>query len=133
MFQKNSFMSKTFIIVMLLPILAISADKLGWYQEMSVLGEEQKDLEVGDAKAVPLQGRGECEDRLKLVLLGDGDTADDMDKCHEDVDRKQNIQWTEEPFRSYPNYFKVYVVETPSVDSGISCDSDDGNVRRDTV
>jgi hypothetical protein len=49
------------------------------------------------------------------------------------VDRNQNVQWSVEPFRSYRNYFNVYMVETPSRDSGISCDPDDGNIRRDTV
>src|SRR5699024_4151078 len=60
-------------------------------------------------------------------------TADEMDKFHEDVDRNQNIQWGQEPFRSYRNYFNVYVVETPSAESGVSYDRGDGNIKRDTA
>ncbi len=94
---------------------------------------ESTDLQPGDVNVVPLQITGPPEERLNLILLGDGYTAGEMDKFHADVDRNQNVQWSVEPFRSYRNYFNVYVVETPSVDTGISCDPDDGNVRRNTV
>ena len=43
-----------------------------------------------------------------------------------------NIQWSIEPFKSYRNYFNVYMIEVESAVSGISCDPDDGNVRRET-
>src|SRR5699024_881771 len=121
MIKKNSFLTKMFTIVFLIPILALSAEKIGMIQTLSVLGDEKKQ-EVGDVNIVPLQVTGPAEDRLNLIIFGDGYTADEMDKFREDVDRNQNIQWNEEPFRSYRNYFNVYVVETPSVDSGISCD-----------
>src|SRR5690625_3847753 len=117
MFQKDSFMRRVIIIMILFSLLAISADKLGWLQEMSVSGEEQTDLEVGDVNVVPLQVSGPAEERLNLIIFGDGYTADEMDKFHADVDRNQNIQWSQEPFRSYRNYFNVYIVETPSVRS----------------
>jgi hypothetical protein len=42
------------------------------------------------------------------------------------------VQWSIEPFRSYRHYFNVYRLEIVSQDSGISCDPDDGNVRRNT-
>ena len=132
MIKKNSFLTKMFTIVFLIPILALSAEKIGMIQTLSVLGDEKKQ-EVGDVNIVPLQVTGPAEDRLNLIIFGDGYTADEMDKFREDVDRNQNVQWSVEPFRSYRNYFNVYMVETPSVDSGISCDPDDGNIRRDTV
>ncbi|WP_235846873.1 M20/M25/M40 family metallo-hydrolase [Neobacillus soli] len=82
---------------------------------------------------VPLQVTGSPKDRLNLIIFGDGYTPQEMDKFRQDVERNQNVQWSVEPFRSYRYYFNVYMVETPSKDSGISCDPDDGNVRRDTV
>lgn len=94
--------------------------------------KKQKQLEVGDVNVVPLQVTGPVKDRLNLIIFGDGYTPDEMDKFHEDVDRNLNVQWAAEPFRSYRNYFNVYMVETPSKDSGISYDPDDGNVHRDT-
>ncbi|WP_340084141.1 M64 family metallopeptidase [Siminovitchia sp. FSL H7-0308] len=99
----------------------------------SIASAKSGQLEVGDVNIVPLQVTGPASERLNLIILGDGYTADEMDKFHEDVDRNQNVQWSVEPFRSYRNYFNVYMVETPSKESGISCDPDDGNVRRDTV
>lgn len=130
--HRDSFIKKVFLIIILLPLLTISADKLGWLEGPSVSGEAN-DLKVGDVNVIPLQVSGPAEERLNLIIFGDGYTADEMDKFHEDVDRNQNIQWSQEPFRSYRNYFNVYIVETPSVDSGVSYDRGDGNVKRDTA
>lgn len=91
------------------------------------------ELQIGDVKVVPLQVTGPAKDRLNLIIFGDGYTAKEMDKFYKDVERNLNVQWSVEPFRSYRYYFNVYMVQTPSKDSGISCDPDDGNVRRDTV
>lgn len=95
--------------------------------------EEQKNPEAGDVNVVPIQVTGPAENRLNFVIFGDGYTADEMNKFHEDVDRNQNIQWSQEPFRSYRNHFNVYMVETPSEDSGVSYDPEDDNSHRDTA
>ena len=89
---------------------------------------------TADAQAtvVPLQVTGPPEQRLNLVVLGDGYTAAEMPKFRQQVDKHLNVQWSLEPFRSYRNYFNVYMIEVVSPVSGISCDPDDGNVRRDT-
>jgi hypothetical protein len=84
------------------------------------------------ATIVPLQVTGPPAERLNLIVFGDGYMASEMTTFYEDIDRNQNVQWATEPFKSYRNYFNVYAVETPSTVSGISCDPDDGNVRRDT-
>ncbi len=86
----------------------------------------------GDATVVPLQVTGPPSERLNLVVLGDGYTAADMPKFREQVDKHLNIQWSIEPFRSYRSYLNVYMIEVTSAVSGISCDPDDGNTRRDT-
>ena len=88
--------------------------------------------EVGSATVVPLQVTGDPEDRLNLIILGDGYTAEEMQQFRDDVDKHLNVQWSIEPFRSYRDYFNVYMIEIVSGESGISCDPDDGNVRRDT-
>src|SRR5699024_6894759 len=95
--------------------------------------ESRKNLAVGDVNVVPLEVNGDPDERLNLVIFGDGYTAEEMDTFHEDVDRNLNVMWASEPFRSYRNYFNLYMVETPSKDSGISCDPDDENIRRNTV
>ena len=86
----------------------------------------------GDAVVVPLQITGPPSERLNLVIMGDGYTAAEMQKFRDDVDRNQNIQWSVEPFRTYRNYINTYRLEIESQDSGISCDPDDGNIRRNT-
>lgn len=88
---------------------------------------------VDGATITGAQVTGPPEERLNLVILGDGYTAAEMPTFRSQVDKHLNVLWSIEPFRSYRSYFNVYVVETPSADSGISCDPDDGNVRRDTV
>ena len=88
--------------------------------------------EPGSATVVPIQITGPPSERLNLVIMGDGYQADEMDKFRADVDRNLNVQWSIEPFRSYRHYFNIYRLEIVSQDSGISCDPDDGNVRRNT-
>lgn len=83
-------------------------------------------------RVVPLQVTGPANERLNLLVLGDGYTAEEMPRFRADVDRLLNIQWSIEPFKSYRSYFNVYLIEVESPVSGISCDPDDGNVRRDT-
>ena len=83
--------------------------------------------QVGDVTVVPIQVTGPASERLNLVVLCDGYQADEMQKCRDDVDRNQNIQWAIEPFRSYRSYFNVYRVEIVSQDSGVRCDPDDND------
>jgi hypothetical protein len=88
--------------------------------------------EAGSATVVPIQITGPPAERLNLVILGDGYTAGEQQAFRDDVERNLNVQWSIEPFRSYRHYFNVYRLEIVSAESGISCDPDDGNVRRNT-
>ena len=88
--------------------------------------------EVGSATVVPIQITGPPAERLNLVILGDGYTAGEQQEFRDDVERNLNVQWSIEPFRSYRHYFNVYRLEIVSQESGISCDPDDGNIRRNT-
>jgi len=83
-------------------------------------------------RIVPLQITGPASERLNLLVFGDGYTAADMPKFRAEVDKHLNVQWSIEPFKSYRSYFNVYMIEVESPVSGISCDPDDGNVRRNT-
>ncbi|MET9780650.1 M64 family metallopeptidase [Nocardiopsis alba] len=85
------------------------------------------------AEVVPVQVTGDPSERFNLVLLGDGYTTEEMPDFHEQVERHLNVQWSIEPFRSYRHYFNVYVVETPSAESGVDCDPVHGWERRDTA
>ena len=78
--------------------------------------------EVGSARVVPLQETGSPNERLNLIVICDGYTADQMDRCEEDVDRNQAIQWGVEPFRTYRDYINVYLLQIVSADSGVRRD-----------
>ena len=86
-----------------------------------------------DGDVVPLQVTGPPRQRLNLIVLGDGYTADQAADFRADVDKHLNILWSLEPFRDYRDYFNVYLIEVASNESGVSCDPDHGNVRRDTA
>ncbi|GLI01392.1 M64 family metallopeptidase [Phytohabitans aurantiacus] len=87
----------------------------------------------GDATLVPLQVTGPANQRLNLVVLGDGYTEAELPKFRADVDRHLNVLWSIEPFRGYRNYFNVYVIEIESGESGIRCDPDDDPPNPDRI
>ncbi len=125
MLRKQSvFVSVVLIIALLVSGMGFAAEEGGQAQIQNASEEQKPRLEVGEANLVPLQVTGPPEERLNLIILGDGYTADEMDKFHADVDRNQNVQWSVEPFRSYRNYFNVYMLEIASGVSGIRCDPD---------
>ncbi|HXV56636.1 MAG TPA: M64 family metallopeptidase, partial [Gaiellaceae bacterium] len=76
------------------------------------------------AQVIEKQITGPPALRMNLVVLGDGYTADELWKFHRDVDRNLNVLWSVEPFRTYRNYFNVYLLEIVSPESGIRCDPD---------
>jgi hypothetical protein len=88
--------------------------------------------ELPPNRVVPLQVTGPPTERLNLLVFGDGYMVAEMPKFRADVEKLLNVQWSIEPFKSYRSYFNVYMIEVESPVSGISCDPDDGNVRRDT-
>jgi hypothetical protein len=112
---------------MLVALLAFATAGAGLFKAPQASAQE-----LPPNRVVPLQVTGSPEERLNLLIFGDGYTAQDMPKFWADVDKLLNVQWSIEPFKSYRSYFNVYVIEVESPVSGISCDPDDGNVRRDT-
>jgi hypothetical protein len=100
--------------------------------EPTTLSERLSAQQLPPNRVVPLQVTGPPGERLNLLVFGDGYTAAEMPKFRADVDKLLNVQWSVEPFKSYRSYFNVYMIEVESPVSGISCDPDDGNVRRET-
>lgn len=81
--------------------------------------------EVDSARLVPLQETGDPSERLNIVVMCDGYTADEQEQCAADVERNQNVQWSVEPFRSYRHYVNVYRLDIVSGASGVRCDPDE--------
>ena len=116
--------------------VAVAASALVVAALVSVVGSSGETATAAppaDGEVTPLQVAGPPEESLNLIVLGDGYTSDEMDAFHADVDKHLNVLWSIEPFRSYRNYINVYRVDVESNESGISCDPDDGNERRDTA
>ncbi|MGV6815547.1 MAG: M64 family metallopeptidase [Phycisphaerales bacterium] len=106
-------------------------------------GDEQGHLEGGvfflpmdqDAKeivdAVKLANRGAVDNRVDIVMVGDGYTAGEMTKFHNNATTVINNMFSYEPFISYEPYFRITQVEVVSNESGV--DNDPQGVFRDTA
>lgn len=75
---------------------------------------------------------GSTDDRLDVVIIGDGYTADQQDDFHADATAKWADITAIEPYRSYQNLFNVWTVDAVSNESGISGDPG-ADVVRDTA
>ncbi|MFF9349189.1 M64 family metallopeptidase [Streptomyces sp. NPDC014734] len=65
---------------------------------------------------------GPTDDRLDVVIIGDGYTADQQDDFHADAAAKWADITALEPYRSYQGLFNVRTVDAVSRESGISGD-----------
>ncbi|MGQ7753693.1 M64 family metallopeptidase [Streptomyces sp. WC2508] len=65
---------------------------------------------------------GPSDDRLDIVIIGDGYTADQQGDFHADATAKWADITALEPYRSYQGLFNVWTVDAVSNESGISGD-----------
>jgi len=72
---------------------------------------------------------GEPRDKVDLLLLGDGYTAAEMEKWHNDARRLAELLFATSPFRERRSDFNVWAIDTPAEQSGIARPSD-GVYRR---
>jgi hypothetical protein len=63
---------------------------------------------------------GPPDSKVDIVILGDGYTAAEMEKFHNDIVRLTSVLFSVEPFRSRKTDFNVRAVETPSAESGVN-------------
>lgn len=75
---------------------------------------------VHSQKVFTIVENGPAESKLDLVFLGDGYTAAEMTKFHEDAIRITDALFSVEPYKSRKMDFNVRAVETPSPVSGVS-------------
>ncbi len=71
-------------------------------------------------KTVTIVENGKASDHVDIVILGDGYTAGEMDKFHNDVTTLTAELFNVEPFKSRKSDFNVRAVETPSASSGVN-------------
>jgi len=95
------------------------------------------ELELATLAAMPpynaytLIDNGPSENRIDLVFVGDGYTADEMDTYLDHVQNVITDFFNDQPLDAYVNYFNVHVVEVVSNESGV--DEPDNGIYRDTA
>lgn len=67
---------------------------------------------------------GDPQDKVDLLLLGDGYTAREMDKWHKDARRLTDTLFSVSPFKERRSAFNVWAIDSPSEESGVARPSD---------
>jgi IgA Peptidase M64 len=75
---------------------------------------------------------GPPQDKVDLLLLGDGYAAAEMEKWHADAKRLTAILFSVSPFKERQADFNVWALDTPSDESGVARPSD-GVYRRSAL
>ncbi|MGV4925367.1 M64 family metallopeptidase [Streptomyces sp. BHT-5-2] len=84
---------------------------------------------AADGQVTKVIDNGDTKDRLDVVVIGDGYTADQLDQFHQDVKNKWNDFLGVEPYRTYQKLFNVWSVDAVSTESGVSGDPGKDVVR----
>lgn len=66
-----------------------------------------------------IQDNGPAAKKVDIVLLGDGYSANEMEKFHSDAKRMSEILLSAEPFKSHRTDINIRAVETPAAESGV--------------
>lgn len=80
-----------------------------------------------------LISHGSPQNRIDLVFLGDGYTADEQATFADDVNRTVQVLFAETPFLEYASYWNVHVVYVVSRESGIDHPYPYPPIYRDTA
>lgn len=67
---------------------------------------------------VTIQKTGDSSNRIDLVFVADGYTAEEQDKFAADVQKIVDGAFAQEPWKEYKNYFNVHRIDVASPESG---------------
>ncbi|MFE3522148.1 M64 family metallopeptidase [Streptomyces sp. NPDC059161] len=84
---------------------------------------------AADGQVTKMIDHGSTADRLDVVIVGDGYTADQLAQFHADAKEKWGEVTGVEPYTTYQNLFNVWTVDAVSAQSGISGDPAQGDVK----
>jgi hypothetical protein len=96
------------------------------FEPFAELEVDPADRHVNPADLAPLGDvwtvfeHGPPQQKVDLVVLGEGYTADELPKFHDDVQRLVGRLFEYEPFRSRREDFNVRAIDLPAAESGIS-------------
>jgi hypothetical protein len=63
---------------------------------------------------------GPADQKVDLVILGDGYSGTEMDKFRKDAERLSGYLMNSEPFKSHSKDFNIRAIETPAESSGVN-------------
>ncbi|UQX04356.1 M64 family metallopeptidase [Streptomyces sp. RerS4] len=84
---------------------------------------------AADGAVTAMVDNGPSADRLDVVVVGDGYTADELEKFHADARAKWDEVTAVEPYTTYRALFNVWTVDAVSAQSGVSGDPGPDTVR----
>ncbi|MET8682337.1 M64 family metallopeptidase [Streptomyces sp. NPDC004647] len=87
---------------------------------------------AGDGDVTPIVENGPTDDKLDVVVIGDGYTSAELDRFHTDAKEKWHEITGVEPYTRYQNLFNVWAVDAVSAQSGVSGDPSQ-DVVKDTA
>jgi hypothetical protein len=96
------------------------------FEPFAALEVDPADRHVNPADLAPLGDvwtvfeHGPPQQKVDVVVLGEGYTADELPKFHDDVQRLVGRLFEYEPFRSRREDFNVRAIDVPAAESGIS-------------
>ncbi|THA56623.1 M64 family metallopeptidase [Streptomyces sp. A1136] len=82
-----------------------------------------------DGEVTKTVDNGPTADRLDVVVIGDGYTAAELGKFHDDARQKWAEVTAVEPYATYRDLFNVWTVDAVSRESGVSGDPDAATTR----
>lgn len=97
----------------------------------SVSDDKAPRATVAKAEVVPILDNGPVEDKLDIVVVGDGYTEADLGTYEEHTRSKIDEMFAVEPYKSYSDQFNVWMVNVVSNESGV--DHDPQGTLRDTA
>ncbi|KAJ1549498.1 hypothetical protein HK405_000338, partial [Cladochytrium tenue] len=85
----------------------------------AVFQAEQVPMDYDGTEVIKIVENGPPKNRVDVVFMGDGYTADERDKFVADIKRLTEDMWTGPTFRSFTPLFNIWAVFKPSKESGI--------------
>lgn len=105
---------------------------LGFFlMAVCMAGARAQTIDVDDAELIPLVENGSTANRVNIVILSDGFTAGELNQFPALAQSFVDELFAEDPFLTYANYFNVYAISVPSLQSG--SDHPGENLTRDTA
>ena len=92
--------------------------------------EVNREARIQEFKVVPLFTNGPSEQKVDLLILGDGYSKEEMEKFRKDAKHFTDALFSTSPFKERKKDFNVWTIEVISQESGI--DKPDKNIWKNT-